>query len=367
MTPHATLHDDLFAHTRMSFGDHIEDLRRHLWRAIIGLVAILILVFVFDGVGLATGTRFGIGRPMMAFIIQPVQRALQGIYDTRMDRALKDVKIDGTDAATINQLADTTIQIDIRAEATASARAQGLPDPTFPGFGDGPIFKEVPVRFEPVILAYKLAKAQRLLGQRPSMTTFTPMEAMVVYCKVALACGVILASPWIFWQLWSFLVAGLYPQEKKYVHYYLPFSLVLFLAGVALCEFVVMPQAVGALLWFNEWLNIEANMRLDDWLSFAIWMPVIFGASFQLPLVMLFLERLGITTIDFYRGKRRIAIFALAVIAVLILPTIDISNMCMLWIPMCLLYELGIVLCKLSARKDGWGSESPVEGELVEV
>jgi sec-independent protein translocase protein TatC len=367
MTPPESLHDDLFAHTRMSFGDHIEDLRRHLWRAIIGLVAILILVFVCDGAGLATGTRFGIGRPMMDFIIQPVQTGLLRIYNTRMERALNDVQIDGTDAATLNQLTDATIQIDIRSEATAAARAQGLPDPAFPGFDDGPIFADVPVRFEPVILAYKLAKAQRLLGPRPTVTSFTPMETMVVYCKVALACGVVLGSPWIFWQLWSFLAAGLYPQEKRYIHYYLPFSLALFLAGVLLCEFVVMPQAVSALLWFNEWLNVEPNIRLDDWLSFAIWMPVIFGASFQLPLVMLFLERLGITTVDFYRGKRRIAIFTLAVIAVIILPTIDILNMCMLWIPMCLLYELGIWLCRFSGRKDECESESPADGELVGV
>jgi sec-independent protein translocase protein TatC len=125
-----------------------------------------------------------------------------------------------------------------------------------------------------------------------------------------------------------------------------------------------MPEAVKALLWFNQWLNVEPNMRLDEWLSFAIWMPLIFGASFQLPLVMLFLERMGITTIDFYRAKRRIAIFALAVI---VLPTIDVLTMVLLWAPMCLLYELGIVLCKLSARRQEWeGATSPAP-EATEV
>jgi sec-independent protein translocase protein TatC len=357
---------DFLADTRMSFGDHIEDLRRHLWRAILGFVAILILVFVFDGVGLVTGTRFGVGRPMMDFIIQPVESALQNIYDQRMKKALARVEIEGTDEQKFNRLIETSIQVDVRALAIASAKARGRPEPKFPGVEDGPIYVDVPIRLRPISFDAKLEKARQLIGRRPAMTSFGPTEVMMVYCKVALACGVVLGSPWIFWQLWSFIAAGLYPHEKQFVNIYLPFSLLLFLAGAVLCEFLVVPEATKALLWFNEWLNVEPNMRLEEWLSFAIWLPIIFGVTFQLPLIMLFLERLGITTIDFYRSKRRIAIFALAVIAVIVLPTIDIFNMCLLWAPMCLLYELGIWLCKCSSRKDEW-EDVPAEEKVVEV
>src|SRR5262249_33677268 len=150
--------------------------------------------------------------------------------------------------------------------------------------------------------------ALRAMGPRPSLMTLTAMEAMMVYFKVSLVCGVVLGSPWIFWQIWSFVAAGLYPHEKKYVNGYGPFSLGLFVAGVLLCEFFVIPRAIEALLWFNQWLNIEPNFRLEDWLSFAIMVPLIFGISFQLPLVMLFLERIGIANIDQYRRYRKFAI-----------------------------------------------------------
>src|SRR6266849_4908460 len=361
------LADNLFENTRMSFGDHIEDLRRHLWRAILGFLAILALVFVFDFVGYLTNTRFGIGRPMMDFIIQPVEESLQKIYDERLQKALDDLDEDGSEARRLNELADAEIEIDIRAVAVEIAKARGQPAPQFPGFPDGPIYAKVPIRFEPVILAAKLEKARRLLGPRPSVMTLNLTEAMMVYFKVALACGVVLGSPWIFWQLWSFVAAGLYPHEKKYVHLYLPFSLGLFLAGVLLCEFMVIPKAIEALLWFNQWLNVEPNMRLDEWLSFAVMMPLVFGASFQVPLVMLFLERMGILTVADYRSKRRIAIFLMAIFAAVITPTPDVVNFSLLWIPMCLLYELGIGLCKFSGRKDAWASGEMVPGEAVEV
>jgi sec-independent protein translocase protein TatC len=176
----------------------------------------------------------------------------------------------------------------------------------------------------------------------------------------------VLGSPWIFWQLWSFVAAGLYPHEKKYVYLYLPFSLGLFLAGVLLCEFLVIPKALEALLWFNEWLDVEPNMRLDEWLGFAVMMPLAFGVSFQVPLVMLFLERTGILTVGNYKAKRRIAIFLMAIFAAVITPTPDVVNFSLLWVPMCFLYELGIRLRKFSGRKDA-GQDVPVEGRLVEV
>jgi sec-independent protein translocase protein TatC len=190
---------------------------------------------------------------------------------------------------------------------------------------------------------------------------------MMVYFKVAIFCGIVLGSPWIFWQLWSFVAAGLYSHEKKYVHVYLPASLGLFLIGVLVCEFLVLPKAVEALLWFNGWLDFEPDLRLSEWLGFAIMMPLIFGVSFQTPLVMLFLERLGIMSVDYFRGKRKIIFFLMAVFAAVITPTTDVFTCCLLWIPMCLLFELGIWLCKLTPREPHLDMEVPDSEEMVEV
>jgi sec-independent protein translocase protein TatC len=180
----------------------------------------------------------------------------------------------------------------------------------------------------------------------------SPTEALVVYFKVALACGIVLASPWIFWQIWGFFASGLYAGEKRILYFFLPVSLALFLAGVLGCQFLVMPRAIETLLGFNEWLGFEPDLRLSEWLSFAIWMPLVFGLSFQTPLVMLALERFGIVTIEFYGQKRRIAWFVLAVVAAAIIPSMDVASMLLLWLPLGLLYELGIWFCRMAPGRD---------------
>src|SRR2546430_12338442 len=86
-----TYSEDMFADTRMSFGDHLEDLRTHLWRAIKGFVIIMLGVFVFDGIGLLTETRFGIGRPMLDFIIAPVSEQLEEFQENKNDKLLREL------------------------------------------------------------------------------------------------------------------------------------------------------------------------------------------------------------------------------------------------------------------------------------
>src|SRR5205085_235493 len=144
----------------------------------------------------------------------------------------------------------------------------------------------------------------------------------------------VIGSPWIFYQIWAFIAAGLYPHEKKLVHVYLPVSLGLFLSGVFMCQFLVIPRAIEALLWFNEWLGFKPDLRLNEWLGFAILLPVVFGVSFQTPMVMMFLARIGIMTAESFRKHWRMAYFALAVFAAIITPTPDMITMLMLWVPM---------------------------------
>src|SRR5262245_48548808 len=81
--------EDLFASTRMSFGDHLEDLRLHLWRAIAGFAAILGACLLLDAIGYATDTGIGVGRPVMGWIAYPVEQQLQRLYERRKERMLK--------------------------------------------------------------------------------------------------------------------------------------------------------------------------------------------------------------------------------------------------------------------------------------
>lgn len=351
--------DDFFSETRMSFGDHIEELRLYLWRAIGGLAFCLVIGFVLDAVGYYTewrigGYDFGIGRPLMEIIQSPVEKALRD-YDKRLyDKAMKEAERRGEKEDPAAQ----PMKLPVRFGADAVRKMRGLP-------ADAPVEPldlEIDVRPDKV---RPLVKQGEIVTKSRGLTTLSVQEALVVYFKVSLVAGLVIASPWVFFQIWSFVAAGLYPHEKKLVHIYLPFSLGLFLGGVCVCQFLVMPQAVAAMLWFNEWLGITPDLRLNEWLSFAIWMPVIFGLSFQTPLVMLFMGKLGVADVPFFATKRKYAYFAMLIFAAFITPSPDAITMLMLAVPMCLLYELGIILIKLQPPSEFADEEH--SDELIEV
>ena len=346
--------DDYFAETRMSFGDHIEDLRTHLIRAIFGFVLGMSVAFLF-------------GRWVQDFITAPVVDQLQKFYDHRVEVVSKRLA-EGTDPdlERLNQWTEFDSQIrlkDLRA-ALDQAGFQLAPGKALDDDGE----RMVPWRTyrRPLADSIKLQRAQQEVGRRPALSTLGITEGLMVWIKICAFTGLVISSPWVFWQVWAFIAAGLYPHEKKYVHKYLPMSLVLFLAGVLFCEFMVIPKAVGALLWFNEWLGLEPDLRLSEWLSFALLLPLIFGLSFQTPMVMLFLGKLGIMDADSFRSKRRIAWFAMAAFSALFAPA-DALSMILMLVPMIGLYELGIVMVQYSAKAEEDEVSPSDADELVEV
>ncbi len=118
---------------------------------------------------------------------------------------------------------------------------------------------------------------------RPSnaLISLAPLETMTIFFMVCLVAGLVIASPWVFYQLWAFIAAGLYRHERHYVTKFLPFSLGLFLSGVFLCFFSVLPVTLSFLLDFNVWLGIEPTLRLADWMSFATILPLVFRSAFR--------------------------------------------------------------------------------------
>jgi len=170
-------------------------------------------------------------------------------------------------------------------------------------------------------------------------------EAFMIWMKAGFITGVVVASPWIFWQIWTFVAAGLYPHEKNYVYMYLPFSLLLFLAGGSMAFFFVFEPVLNFLFSFNKVLNIDPDPRISEWLGFVLILPLGFGISFQLPLVMLFVNRLGLVSLQTYIDKWRVAILAIFVISAVLTPADPISIFLMA-IPLTLLYFLGLGLCK---------------------
>jgi len=355
--------DDFFAETRMSFGDHIEDLRVHLWRAIAGF-------------GVALFASFFFGHLVVGFITAPVKQQLERFYERRQKQVLAE-QVRDTNQARDSKLTEANRATPFRAvlvprrqwEALAKGEDPTMPRPKIITEKQQQVRKEDPslwkkmfhwtgedgdddpsdndyqgkttdileqdkdkelVRLwmsveKPLYYTNDLQPAQRAFLDVENPTTLNVQEAFMVWFKVCMVSGVVVGSPWIFWQIWMFVAAGLYPAEKRLVHIYLPVSLFLFLAGVVICEVFVIPKAIEALLWFNEVMGLKPDVRLNEWLSFAIYMPLVFGASFQTPLVMLFLNRLGIMDIDAFRNRRRMAWFIMAIFAAFITPSTDAS------------------------------------------
>ena len=176
-------------------------------------------------------------------------------------------------------------------------------------------------------------------------------EPFFVWLKAGLLGGLTLAAPFVFYELWAFVAAGLYPHEKKYVHLFLPVSLLLFAAGVLMAFFFVFSPVLEFLFTFNSSLNIAPEIRIGEWLSFAMFLPLGFGVAFQLPLVMLFVNRIGLIDVKTYLEKWRIAIMVIFVLSMFLTPADPIS-MLLLAVPLTALYFLGIGMCVMMPRPE---------------
>ena len=174
----------------------------------------------------------------------------------------------------------------------------------------------------------------------------------MIYIKASLVVGVLLASPWIFYHIWSFVAAGLYPRERRYVHIFLPASLGLFLSGAVLAFVFVFPPVLKFLLGFNSWQGIDPFLRIDEWVGFLLMLPLGFGIAFQLPLVMLFLERIGVFTVKAYLSSWRVAILSIFIVAMILTPSGDPYSMCLMALPLTVLYFGGVLLCRFMPRRE---------------
>jgi sec-independent protein translocase protein TatC len=174
-------------------------------------------------------------------------------------------------------------------------------------------------------------------------------EPFTIWLKASLVVGAILASPFIFYFIWTFVAAGLYPHEKHYVYLFLPFSLGLFLLGASVTFIFVFDTVLNFLVSFNSWLGIDPEPRINEWLGFVLILPLGFGISFQLPLVMLFLERIGVFSVRAYVEKWKVAVLVIFVLSAILTPA-DPYSLLFMAVPLTLLYFGGVLLCRLLPR-----------------
>lgn len=248
----------------------------------------------------------------------------------------------------------------------------------------------------------------------PQLHSAEVQDVFMSFITISLISAAAIAAPWTVYQLWQFVASGLYPNERKYITRFVPLSLVLLVGGMCFVYFLVLPwtldffiefstsvplptvesplvetlpaspSRIDALhgdpakpfegqIWFNNFQKrvkifiggqtkvisfsaenlVATEYNLPQYIRLVVGMLLIFGLSFQTPLVVLALARIGIVDIQTLKAIRKYVYFAMAVLAALITPGDVITATIALMIPLCLLYELGIFLAVWSERRAG--------------
>lgn len=375
--------DDLFDNSTMTVREHLDELRGALVKAIIWLA-----------IGLAFGLAFA--SRVVRYVQEPLREA---IVKYNADRDLVLLGLPNLEDPDVIRLHRFLAQNSLIAElvyalpqplsksAAATLLASGT-DPLTAGqetkpaapVGDPAAPVDDPTASmddtapaEPLDATRRINTADLIsaIGEVPNPDAMVPTiqfrrsergvsalkveETFMIWFKAALIVGAVMASPMIFYHLWSFVAAGLHSHERRYVRVYLPFSVVLFVSGVSLAFFVVLQYVLKFLLDFNSSMDVEIEPRLSYYVSFVLMMPLGFGVAFQLPLVMLFLQRIDLIQTKDYVGSWRIATLVIFIISMLVTPA-DVTSMIALAIPLMLLYFLGIGLCMYMPRGRGMGN-----------
>ena len=174
-------------------------------------------------------------------------------------------------------------------------------------------------------------------------------EMFFIYLKTGFIAGILLVSPFIFYQLWLFIAPGLYQQEKKYLVPFVIFSTILFLGGAFFGYFIVFPFGFKFFIGFaNE--NIQALPSVKQYFSFSTKLLFAFGIVFELPVVIFFLAKMGLVTPDFLRQKRKYAILLAFVVGAILTPP-DIITQLMMAGPLIILFEIGIIIAGIATKK----------------
>lgn len=354
--------DDLFEKSSMSFGEHLEELRQALIKASIWLMGGLCV-----GVPMATSVVAYMQRPLEAALDQFYReqsiREMEKSSNGAVDPVLKEwmqanqkrsevIFVDKDKLSSLLQPAVTSTSTETPDAHLSSSNSEEL-NQTKPSDEESTVSdNRVPLSAadsEGLPTPDRLVPLRIFSSIKSQAETFNMQEGMMIWFKAALVVAAIVASPGIFYHVWGFVAAGLYPHERRYVYYFLPASLGLFWIGALFAFFVVFQLVISFLLNFNAMMGVGTSPRLNDYMSFALLLPLGFGVSFQLPLVMLVVERLGIMSVKTYLQQWRMAIFVIAVVAMILTPA-DVTSMIAMALPLIFLYFLGIALCHYVPR-----------------
>jgi sec-independent protein translocase protein TatC len=196
------------------------------------------------------------------------------------------------------------------------------------------------------------------LPDQMTLNYFSILEPFVVSMQIASFFGLVLAAPVIVSQIWAFIAPGLYPEERRYAVPFILFTALAFALGVLFAYYVVLPFTLPILLGF---LGGEAQglLSIGRYISALLLLMGVFGIMFEMPVVGYLMARIGILRARMMTRHRRWAIVGGLVLAAVITPTADPFNFALVAGPLVVLYELTILVVRISQRKERHGSEDP--------
>lgn len=195
------------------------------------------------------------------------------------------------------------------------------------------------------LLAYPMMVA---LPEGSKMIATGVVTPFLIPVKVTMLVAFIIALPWVLYQMWAFVAPGLYAHEKKLIAPLVISSSALFIAGIAFCYFLVF----GVVFRFiNDFApkSISVAPDIDSYFGFVMTMFIAFGLTFEVPVVVIVLVRMGLVTVEKLKQIRPYVIVGAFVVAAVVTPP-DVVSQLLLAIPLCLLYEVGLFLAPLFVR-----------------
>ena len=204
--------------------------------------------------------------------------------------------------------------------------------------------------FAPDIIKWLLEYYKDATDGDQTFFIFTgPLDAFLTRLKIATYGGILLAVPIWLWQLWRFITPGLYEREKRYAIPFVAASIFLFLLGAALA-LITFPKALDFFRAFGG-NSLELLYTPGKYLGLLMLMMVVFGLGFEFPIVLVFLEVAGVLSWRQLRGWRRYAIVTIFVVDAIITPSGDPFTLMAMAIPMCIFYEISILIGRFAIRR----------------
>lgn len=179
----------------------------------------------------------------------------------------------------------------------------------------------------------------------------TPAEAFIIKIKVAIISGIVLSSPIWFFEIWRFVAPGLYQHERRFAFPFVAIATFFFLAGIFFCYYLVLPFALRFFFLEYQSIGVRPNIKISEYLSFAVMLLLVFGLVFEIPILSYFLARFRVLTHSFLMSNFSYATLLIFIAAGVLTPGPDVVSQLFLAAPMFILYGLSILICYLVEKK----------------